>query len=68
MPIGSLTMAIHRILSATLLSLASAATLSAQTTFTPAYPAAFSDLPQNTLQADINGDGIPDILNGYNGV
>lgn len=57
-------MAIHRVLPAALFSLVSA-TLCAQTSFTPAYPTAFGYPPQNTLQADINSDGIPDILTGY---
>ncbi len=60
-------MAMYRILPAALLSLASVATLSAQTTFTPAYPTAFSEYPQYTLQADLNSDGIPDIISGYQG-
>lgn len=58
-------MAIHRVLSATLFALASTATLCAQTTFKPTYPAAFGQTPQYTLQADLNGDGIQDTLSGY---
>jgi hypothetical protein len=55
-----------RVLPAALLSLATVATLSAQTTFTPRYTALNngSGGQASTVQADLNGDGTPDLIKG----
>jgi hypothetical protein len=57
-------MLITRVLPAALLSLATVATLSAQTTFTPRYTALNngSGGQASTVQADLNGDGTPDLI------
>jgi hypothetical protein len=60
----STRMLMTRVLPAALLALASAASLSAQTTFTPRYTAlnGGSGGQASTVQADLNGDGTPDLI------
>ena len=57
-------MAITRVLPTALLALATVATLSAQTTFTPRYTALNngSGGQASTVLADLNGDGTPDLI------
>lgn len=57
-------MLMTRVLPAALLALASAVSLSAQTTFAPRY-AGFSGFPGTILQVDLNNDGIPDFIAGW---
>jgi hypothetical protein len=56
-------MAIAPRFAAALAVLASAASLSAQTTFSPKYNA-FNGTPGATIQVDLNNDGIPDFITG----